>query len=108
MFLDFFWTNIGSRLVLVLLEVDDASEFLGVEGGTTDQASVDLGHGHELVDAIGCHGSTVLDAGGLGDVLVVHLGQDGSQEGVRVVCGGDGKYTVAEQEEEISTTKMKR
>ena len=97
MFLDFFWTNIGSRLVLVLLEVDDASEFLGVEGGTTDQASVDLGHGHELVDAVGCHGSPVLDAGGLGDLLVVHPCQNGAEEGVRVVFGEEKQKQIAEK-----------
>ena len=78
-----------------LLEVDDASEFLGIEGGTSDQASVDFGHGHELVDTVGSDGSSVLDAGGLGDLIVVHAGQDGSQKGVRLVwnekrCGMSG------------------
>jgi hypothetical protein len=69
-----------------VLEVDNASEFLDIEGGTSDQASVDLGHGHELVDTFGCDGSTVLDTGGLGDLFVVHAGQDGTQETVRLVC----------------------
>ena len=68
-----------------MLVVDDASEFLSIEGGTSDQASINLGHGHELVDGIGCDGSSVLDAGCLGDFFVVHAGQDGTQKTVGLV-----------------------
>lgn len=71
--------------LLGLLEVDDASEFLGIEGGSSNQASVNFGHGHKLVDTVRGDGSTVLDAGGLGDILVVHLFQDGTQESVCLV-----------------------
>ena len=70
---------------LFALEVDDASELFGIEGGTSDKASVDLGHGHEFINTVRCHGSTVLDSGGLCDFVVVHAGQDGSDEGMGVV-----------------------
>ena len=74
-----------SMSLLGLLVVDDASEFFGIEGSSTDQASVDLGHGHEFVNTVGGDGSTVLDTGGLGDFFVVHFGQDGTQKGVCLV-----------------------
>ena len=70
---------------ILLLVVDDASELFGIEGSSTDQASVDLGHGHEFVNTVGGDGSTVLDTGGLGDIFVVHFGQDGTQKGVCLV-----------------------
>ena len=67
------------------LEVDDASEFLGIKGGSSDQASIDFGHGHELIDTIGCDRTSVLDSGGLGNFIIVNLCQDSSQKGVCVV-----------------------
>ena len=76
--------------------VDDAPERLSDQAGPSDQAAIDLWLRHELVDGIGSHRTSVLDANGLGHLLVVKTRQDRAEEGVDLVCdrrrwmGGDG------------------
>jgi hypothetical protein len=67
------------------LEVDDSSKLFGVHGGSTDQASINIGLCHEGIDSIGGDGSSVLDASSLSDVVVVQFGQDGSKVGMHFV-----------------------
>ena len=67
-------------------EVDDASELFGIKRSTSDQTSINLRHGHEFVNTIGCDGTSVLDSCRLGDFVVVHASQDGSQKAVGLVC----------------------
>jgi len=38
-----------------------------------EDETVDVGHGHELVDGVGSHGPTVLNPHPVGRALVVHL-----------------------------------
>mmetsp|Transcript_4141 Transcript_4141/g.4812 ORF Transcript_4141/g.4812 Transcript_4141/m.4812 type:complete len:286 (+) Transcript_4141:207-1064(+) len=65
--------------------IDDAPELLSDQTGPSDQAAIDLWLRHELVDGIGCHRTSVLDANGLGHLLVIKTRQDRAEELVDLV-----------------------
>ena len=71
---------------------DDFVETLGFEGRTADEGTVDVRAGHQLGGVVGLHAAAVLDADLGGGVGAVEFGDDGADEGVRVLrlLGGGG------------------
>lgn len=66
-------------------KIADPCELLGIEGGTADEASINLGHAHQAIDGFRGDTSTVLDASGLGHLLVVHASELLSDKSVHLV-----------------------
>ncbi|EGJ78227.1 putative phosphoglycerate kinase [Streptomyces sp. Tu6071] len=84
----------------LLAETDDLDELVGVERGTADEGAVDVGAGHDLGDVGRLDRAAVLDAHGVGQLLVVQLGElaaDRPADLLRVVgaadlAGADGPH----------------
>ena len=82
----------GLERVLVTVAVDNVGE-LGLERGTTDEEAIDVGLGGKTTGSGSSGGSTVKDAGGLGNVGTGDLTEVLTDVGVGVLSllGGGGK-----------------
>lgn len=75
------------------LKVDDPREFFCNQTSSSNQRPVDVRLGHQFVHGLGGHGSSVLDADGVGDSGTVHVGEDAAAGCVNVLglAGGAGE-----------------
>ena len=82
----------GLERVLGAVAVDDVGE-LGLEGGTADEETIDIGLGRKTTGSGGGGGSTVEDAAALGNVGTGDLTEVLTDVGVGVLglLGGGGK-----------------
>ena len=59
--------------VKLLSGIHDRGELLGNQRSTTDQTAVDVGLSQQLCGVGVVHGATVLDGGGLGNLVAVNV-----------------------------------
>lgn len=72
---------------LLGLEVDDASKLGAVKGCTTNKATINVGHSHQLINGLRGDTSSVKDAHVISSLLVIHISNDRTARGVNTLCG---------------------
>lgn len=72
---------------LLGLEVDDASKLGTVKGCTTNKATINVGHSHQLINGLRGDTSSVKDPHVISSVLVIHISNDRTARGVNALCG---------------------
>ena len=71
---------------LLGLEVDDASKLGAVKGCTTNKATINVGHGHQLINGLRGDTSSVKDPHVIRSFLVIHVSNDRTARGVNTLC----------------------
>ena len=70
---------------LLLLEVHNSGKLVSEQASTTNQASIDITHGHQTVNTLRRYTSSILDPHGLCDLVVIHFSQHSPNELVHLV-----------------------